>query len=164
MMKKFALCGMLSAVAIVVSSLERFVPLQVVIPLPGLKLGLANCILILALYWLDLKSALAILLSKCIVVCLLFSGFSSFVYSLVGGLLAVLGMWFLKRFKNMFSVYGISIAGASLFNFGQITVATIMLGSIYIYGYLPYLLLASVFTGIVTGLISAIIIKNIGRR
>ena len=164
MMKKIALCGMLSAVAIVVSSLERFVPLQVVIPLPGLKLGLANCILILALYWLDLKSVLAILLSKCIVVCLLFSGFSSFVYSLVGGLLAVLGMWFLKKFKNMFSVYGISIAGASLFNFGQITVATIMLGSIYIYGYLPYLLLASVFTGIVTGLISAIIIKNIGRR
>ena len=163
-MKKFALCGMLSAVAIVISSLERFVPLQVVIPLPGLKLGLANCILILALYWLDLKSALAILLSKCIVVCLLFSGFSSFVYSLVGGLLAVLVMWFLKRFKNMFSVYGISIAGASLFNFGQITVAAIMLGSIYIYGYLPYLLLASVFTGIVTGLISAIIIKNIGRR
>ncbi len=164
MMKKFALCGILSAVAIVISSLERFIPLQAFIPLPGLKLGIANCVLILALYWLDLKSTLAVLLSKCIVVCLLFSGFSSFAYSLVGGALAVIGMWLLMKFKNVFSMYGISIAGASLFNFGQITVAAIILGSVYIYGYLPYLLIASVFTGAVTGLMSAVIIKNIGRR
>jgi heptaprenyl diphosphate synthase len=164
MMRKIALCGMLSAVAIVISSLERFIPLQAIIPLPGLKLGLANCVLILALYWLDLKSTAAILFIKCTVVCLLFSGFSSFAYSFVGGILAVISMWALLKFKNIFSVYGISIAGASIFNFGQITVSAIILGSIYIFSYLPYLLLASVFTGALTGIISNIIIKNVGCR
>jgi len=164
MMKKIALCGMLSAVAIVISSLERFIPVQAVIPLPGLKLGIANCVLLVALYLTDFKTAFAVLLTKCIVVSLLFSGFSSFAYSLTGGLLAVVCMWILFRYKKSFSIYGISVAGAAVFNIGQITVAAVMLGSIYIYGYLPYLLIPSVFTGTLTGLLSDIIIRNIGRR
>ena len=164
MIKKLTLCGILSAVAIAISSLERFIPVQAIIPLPGFKLGIANCVLIVAMYFADFKTTLAVLLTKCIVVCLLFSGFSSFLYSLTGGLLAVVCMWFLFRYKKIFSVYGISVAGAAVFNLGQITVAALMLGSFYIYGYLPYLLVASVFTGLLTGLISDTIIRNIVRR
>ena len=164
MIKKLTLCGILSAVAIAISSLERFIPVQAIIPLPGFKLGIANCVLIVAMYFADFKTTLAVLLTKCIVVCLLFSGFSSFLYSLTGGLLAVVCMCFLFRYKKFFSVYGISVAGAAAFNLGQITVAALMLGSFYIYGYLPYLLVASVFTGLLTGLISDTIIRNIVRR
>lgn len=164
MIKRLVSCGLLAAVATAVSALERFVPLQAVIPLPGLKLGLANCIILFALIKLDFKSAFAVLLCKSLVVSLLFTGLTSFVYSFLGGILALVGMYALLRFNGVFSLCGVSVAGAALFNFGQIAVAALMLGSFHIFSYLPILLIASVFTGIITGFITYIIDRNVQFR
>ena len=161
MTKKIVSCGLLSALAIVVSTLERFIPLQSVIPLPGIKLGLSNCIILLALVYYGLPYALGVMTVKCAVVSLLFSGLTSFVYSFFGGLLATLGMFLLLRFKDRFSLIGVSVFGAALHSTGQISAAALMLGSAYIFGYLPLLLFASVVTGCITGTVCIIINERV---
>ncbi len=161
MTRKITLCGVLSTVAIAVSSLERFVAIQPIISLPGIKLGLANCIILFALIRLDLKCAFSIMFIKAFTVSLLFTGLTSFVYSFVGGLLSLFGMWLLLKMKRAFSVFGVSIAGASLFNIGQIFAAAFLLKSIYIFKYLPILLLSSLFTGAIIGVIVYFLSKKL---
>lgn len=164
MTKKIIISAVLSAVAIVVSSLERFVPIQAVIPIPALKLGLANCIILFSLVKLDFKSAFSIMLCKNLVVCFLFSNPISFIYSFVGGLLSLLGMYFMLKAKRVFSTIGVSIGGAALFNIGQIVVASLLLDSIHIYKYLAVLLPVSIVTGTLIGIITIILIRNISFR
>ncbi len=160
MIKKILICGILSAVAIVVSTLERFVPLQALIPLPGLKLGIANCIILFSLVKLDFKCSCAIMICKNTVVSLLFSNPVSFLYSMCGGLMSVLGMNFLLKANRLFSVIGISIGGAALFNIGQVIAASLVLNTIYIFKYLVFLLPISIITGFLTGLITIILLQN----
>ncbi len=164
MTKKIITCGILSAVAIVVSSLERFVPIQSLIPLPGLKLGIANCIILFSLIRLDLRSAFSIMLCKSLVVSFLFSNPISFIYSILGGVLSLIGMYFMLKAKKMFSVIGVSVGGALLFNIGQTIAASILLHSVHIYKYLTVLLPVSVITGILTGVITFVLVKNLKFR
>ena len=160
MTEKIAKCGVFAAIAIVISSLERLIPLQAVVPLPGIKLGLSNCVILFVLIQFGFLSALSVLLIKCTVTSVLFSGISSLVFSLSGGFLALCGMYLLLQFKKLFSVYGISVCGAALHNIGQVAAAAVMLGSIYIFEYLPVMLYITIITGMITGGISDII----GRR
>lgn len=161
MTAKIAKCGVFVALAVIVSTLERFIPLQAFVPIPGIKLGLANCIVLFVLIKLGLLSALAVLMIKCVVVSALFSGMSSLLFSLTGGLLALLGMYLLLKFRSVFSLIGISVFGAALHNVGQILAAAALLQSVYVFSYLPVLLLVSVVTGIITGGLSEIICKRI---
>lgn len=157
MTKKIALCGILTSLAIAVSALERFIPLQAIIPIPGIKLGLSNCIILLSIYKLDTKCSFGIMLTKCVLVSFIFTGFTSLVYSLSGGILSVIGMSLLHRYPRSFSIYGISVSGASLHSLGQILAASIMLGSKDIFSYLSVLLIVSIITGIIVGLITSIL-------
>ncbi len=161
MMRKISTCGILSSLAIVLGTLEQFVPIQSIIPLPGVKLGIANCIILFSIYKLGVKYSFAIMLVKSFVISMLFSGFSSLIYSVFGGILSLVVMFVLKRFGKLFSIYGVSVAGAMFHNIGQILAASVMLGSLHIFNYLPVLLLVSVFTGLITGFISDVIITRI---
>ena len=164
MMRKIVVCGILSSVAIVVSSLERFVPIAALIPLPGLKLGVANCIILFSLIKLDFKYSFTVMLCKNVVVSLLFSNPIMFIYSLFGGLFSIIAMKLTLKNEKMFSIVGVSIAGAAFFNIGQIVAASILLKNLYIYKYLVFLLPASIVTGILIGLITSILIKNVRFR
>ena len=64
--------------------------------------------------------------------------------------MALLVMTVGSRMK-LFSIYGVSILGAAAHQIGQIGVATVLMGSRYVIGYLPYLLIVSIFTGMATG-------------
>lgn len=161
MTDKIVRCGLFSALAIVVSALERFIPLQAIIPLPGIKLGLSNCIVLLVMVLLGLPYAVSVAAVKCAVVSLLFSGLTSFVYAFIGSVLAIAGMYTLLRFKNKFTLIGVSVFGAALHNTGQILAASIMLGSVYVFEYLPFLLIASAVTGSVTGIVCELIKKRV---
>ena len=103
MIAKTAKCGILTALAIIVSALERLIPLQAVIPLPGIKLGLANCVILFILIKFGLTYAAPVMIAKCVIVGILFSGPVSMVFSLSGGFFAILGMFVLLRFKKIFS-------------------------------------------------------------
>ena len=156
--KRITLCAMLLSLALALSYMERFFPLQLVIPLPGVKLGLANIVSLAALYLLDGKSAYIILALRCILGSAFGGGITSLMFSLTGGTLSMLCMILARRIPFL-SVYGVSILGAAAHNIGQICIAMVMMHSVYIGAYLPYLLIVGLFTGFATGAASAGVLK-----
>ena len=151
---QLTVCGILISMALVLSYVERFLPLQILIPLPGIKLGLANIVTLMALFFLGESYAFTILIIRCILGAVFGGGISALAFSLTGGLLAMSVMSIAKK-NGKISVYGVSILGAALHNVGQILAAMVLMDSVYVIGYLPYLLVVSVFTGLATGTICA---------
>ena len=145
--RELTLCAVLSALALALSYMESFFPLALIVPLPGVKLGLANIVTLYALYALGFSSALAILLVRCTLGAL-FAGNAS----------ALLVMALLSGAKKL-SIFGVSIAGAAAHNCGQVCAALITLGSTAPLYYLPFLLLVSLFTGALSGLITAFLFR-----
>lgn len=148
--KQIALCAVMIALALVLSYTERFIPLQMLIPLPGVRLGLANIVTLVALYLLSPKHAFLILIPRCILGSMFGGGVTGLLFSLIGGILA-LGVMAVARRARLFSVYGVSILGAAAHNVGQVLTAMVLMQSVYIGAYLPYLLLVAIFTGSATG-------------
>ena len=156
--KRLTLCAILIALALALSYTERFIPLQMVIPLPGVKLGLANIVTLIALYLMGPKAAFAILIPRCIFGAVFGGGITGLMFSLTGGILAMAAMILAKRIP-VFSIYGVSILGAAAHNVGQILAAMVLMNSRYIGAYLPYLLVVALFTGFATGAAGAGILR-----
>ena len=95
--KRLALCAVLIALAMALSYTERFIPLQMVIPLPGVKLGLANIVTLIALYMMGPKSAFAILIPRCVFGAVFGGGITGLAFSLTGGILAMVTMIVAKK-------------------------------------------------------------------
>lgn len=148
--KKLTLCAMLISLALALAYAERFIPLQMVIPLPGIKLGLANIVTLVALYLLGTKSAFTILILRCFLGAVFGGGITGLLFSMTGGLLSMAVMATASRVP-LFSIYGVSILGAAAHNVGQIGMAMILMQSVYVGTYLPYLLIVALFTGFATG-------------
>ena len=152
--KQLTLCAVLAAMALGLSYVERFIPLNLLVPLPGVKLGLANIVTLLALYFLDTKHAAMILGVRCFFGAIFGGGIMALAYSLTGGALALLTMALARRCPAL-SVYGVSVLGAAAHNCGQILAAMALLRSVYVSAYLPFLLVMAVPSGLLTGAISA---------
>ena len=151
---QMTLCAILISMALVLSYIEHFIPIQMLIPLPGIKLGLANVVTLMALFFLGSGSAFTILIIRCILGSVFGGGISGLAFSMTGGMFAMSIMCIFKQCKGI-SIYGVSILGAAFHNIGQILVAILFMESVYVIGYLPYLLLVSVFTGMATGSVCA---------
>lgn len=161
--KRLAINIILVCNAIIISYLESFIPIP--IPVPGIKLGLSNIIILIALEFLDLKDALFIMIIRSLVVALLTKGIVMLAFSLSGGILSVLGMWLLyKKLPRLFSIKGVSIAGAILHNTGQMIAAALILKSSVIFYYLPVLLISALVTGFITGSIGSAVIQEIRKK
>lgn len=160
--RKLTLCAVLISLALVLSYMERFFPLQLAVPLPGVKLGLANIVSLVSLYLLGGRSAYIILAIRCILGSAFGGGFTSLMFSLTGGTLAMLVMALSRRLPFL-SIYGVSILGAAAHNIGQICAAMVLMHSVYIGAYLPYLLAVGLFTGFATGAAGAGILKVLSR-
>lgn len=156
--KRLALCAVLTALALGLSVMENMFPVTAVIPLPGVKLGLANIVTVFALYTLGSKQALGILIARCLLGSLFAGNVSALLFSLMGGILAMLVMIGLKQLRGL-SIFGVSIGGAAAHNVGQIGAAIITLGDTAVLGYLPVLLGVSLITGTVTGLVAALLFR-----
>lgn len=156
--RQVAMCAMLTALALGLSTLENLFPVTLFIPLPGVKLGLANIVTVFALYQLGAAPALCILVARCLLGSLFAGNASALLFSLLGGVLAMLVMMALTRLRGL-SVYGVSIGGAAAHNCGQIAAACLTLGSMAPLYYLPILLGASLITGAVTGVAAACLFR-----
>lgn len=161
--KQVSLCAVLTALALALSYTERFLPLQLLIPLPGIKLGLANIVTLLALYALGKRYAYMILICRCILGAVFGGGITGLLFSLTGGILALTVMM-LARKLPLFSLYGVSILGAAAHNVGQIFACMVLMHTVYVAAYLPYLLLVALVTGFLTGTLTAGILKNMKRN
>jgi len=151
--KSIAVSAVLISLALSLSYIENFIPLSIIIPLPGIKLGLANVVTVAALYIFGTKFAFKILVIRCALGSLFQGGITGLAFSLLGGIFAMSVMTFSKKFP-IFSVYGVSVLGAAAHNVGQIFAGMVLIRSTLITAYLPYLLLISVFTGLFTGALS----------
>ena len=156
--KAITTCAVLAALALALSYLESFFPPLLLLPLPGVKLGLANIVTVYALYALGASSALAILVVRCLLGSLFAGNASALLFSLLGGLAAMLVMIALHALPRL-SVYGVSVGGGGASMRGQVAAAMLTLGSAAPLAYLPFLLLVSVFTGALTGFVAALLFR-----
>jgi len=156
--KKIALFGVLIALAFILSYVESMIPLP--IPIPGIKIGLANLVVITGLYVMGEKEAFVLSLIRIALVSFTFGSPSTLLFSFAGGILSCLCMILLKR-SNLFGMSGVSIAGGIAHNVGQIIVAMLVVNNIMMIYYLPFLLISGLVTGFVIGMLGALIVGNI---
>ena len=156
--KKLTQYGMLVALALIMSYVEAQIPAFVAVP--GMKLGLTNIVVVVALYLLGAKSAMFINVVRIILVSLLFGNTMSFAFSIAGGMLSTIIMIILKK-TGKFSTVGVSAAGGITHNIGQILVAILLLHTGAIAWYLPILWISGIFSGIIIGIIAGIITSHL---
>lgn len=163
MMKKFTRLTMLLALSVVLNIIESFIPLFNG-NIPGLKLGLANIIILIVLYMFSFKDALYVSLLRILLVGILRTGLFSmtFFFSLGGALFSLCSMFIAKKTK--LSIIGVSIVGSIFHSIGQILVAILIIKNTYIIYYVPWLLLFSIPTGILVGFTSKTILNNLEDR
>lgn len=153
--------AMFLSLAVVLNIIESFIPIFISF-VPGIKLGLTNIIIILVLYTYSFKDAFIVSILRVFLVGILRTGlFSiSFFFSLGGATLSILMMYLVKRYTSL-SIIGVSIIGAFFHSIGQIIMAIIILKNINLIYYLPWLLLFSIPTGILIGVIGKEIIVHL---
>lgn len=151
MSRKVAFYGIFASLAILMGYVEFIIPSPV--PIPGIKLGLANVLVIIAMYFIDNKAALSVSVVRVIVSSLLFGGFSGFLYSIAGALASFAVMALGKKIKSA-GVIGVSILGGVAHNIAQITVAALVLQTVGLMYYIPVLLVSGVVTGVIIGIVA----------
>lgn len=155
---KAAYLGVFTALALIFSYIETLIPFQ--IGIPGVKLGLANLIIVIALYKMRVKDALALSVVRILLAGFLFANLFSIIYSLAGGVLSLAVMAFLKK-RGTFSVIGVSVAGGVFHNIGQLLVAMFVVETFSVAYYVPVLLVAGVITGCLIGIVSNEMLKRL---
>lgn len=156
--KNVVYCGVLIAVAMLIGYIEQNLPLN--IGIPGVKLGLANAVTIVALSVLGKKEAILITELRVLLATFMFGKIFAMVFSIAGSVLSLVAMLLLKK-TGKFSNIGISVAGGVMHNVGQIIAAAILLHTKAIIYYLPILIIAGVVAGIIIGILSQTIIIRI---
>lgn len=158
--KNITYIALLLALAVVFSYVEILIPIPV--PIPGIKLGLANGVILYCLYKFSPGVGFLVGLSKVIIIFALFGNVYSFLFSLFGFILSYLVMLICIR-SGLFSVYGVSICGAVFHNIGQILVAIYVANVKGIVIYLPVLTIVAIFTGSLNAFLVNTIIKRISK-
>ena len=158
--KSIAIMGLFVSFAVMLSFLERLLPSPV--PLPGVKLGLANIIVIIFLYRYGIKEAAKVQILRILLFSVLFGGIGSAMYSFAGGMLSLGVMALFKRI-NIFSVIGVSVIGGVFHNVGQIAVAAAVVQSAGLFGYLPVLIISGEITGFATGLVAFFVLSRLDK-
>lgn len=155
--RHLALAAMFAALALIFSYVEVLVPIPV--PIPGVKLGLANLVILIALYRLGIRLAFSINCVRIVIAGLLFSGVFGMIYSFAGGILSILVMFLLKK-AGCFSIVGVSMAGGVAHNLGQLLTACLIVSNFGLMSYFAVLF----FTGMVSGILIGILAYFIERR
>ena len=156
--EKIAWMAMLLALAFVLSFLERMLSFE--IPVPGVKLGLANLAVLMAIYTLGVRGALITSLSRIFLDGMMFGNAYRMMYSLAGGILSLAVMALLKR-SGAFSIIGVSMAGGVSHNVGQLIMAMLVVETYAVGYYLPVLLIAGLITGTLIGIAGREMLKRL---
>lgn len=158
MKNRVAYFGVFTALALMFSYIETMIPIQ--FGVPGIKLGLANIMVVIMLYKSSAKEALLLSIVRIMLSGFLFGNLSSILYSIAGGVLS-LGIMTLLKKQGGFSVIGVSVAGGVSHNVGQLIVAMLVVETYQVGYYFPVLLVAGVLTGLGIGVASQEVLKRI---
>lgn len=158
MKSRVAYFGVFTALALIFSYVETLIPVN--LGIPGVKLGLANLIIVVALYKMRLSEAYLLSAVRVLLAGFIFGNYFSIIYSLAGGLLSLTVMALLKKWGG-FSLQGISIAGGVFHNIGQLIVAAVVVETFSVTYYFPVLLVAGLLTGLVIGIVAEMMLKRL---
>ena len=159
---KMVKISLLLAIALIINFLESLVPLP--LPLPGVKLGLANCIGLVVLYLYSEKDYVVFNVLKVFMVALLRTGFgTSFFIGLSGTILATIFTLIFYKFSKA-SIYGLSVIGAVFHALGQVLMVVLLYNSIYMINYLVVLEITSVISGLLTAFVASITLQKLPKR
>jgi heptaprenyl diphosphate synthase len=158
--KKMVLLSILVSIALVIYLIEAQIPILV----PGIKLGLANSISLVALILIGWKEAFLIMVLRTLLGSMFGGSLSAFMFSIAGGILSNIVMVLLyKWFKNSLGIPTISVCGAVFHNIGQLLVASFIVQDLRIYVHLPILLISAIVTGYFIGILSSILKVRLGK-
>lgn len=152
--------GVFTALALLFSYIESLIPFH--IGIPGVKLGLANLIIVIALYKMNARQAFLLSVTRIVLAGFLFGNLFSILYSLAGGMLSLIVMILLKK-QNGFSVMGVSVAGGVFHNVGQLVIAMLVTESLNLFYYVPVLMISGLIIGIFIGIIANEMLKRLRR-
>lgn len=150
--------GVFLTFALILSYIESLIPFY--FGVPGMKLGLANLIVVLFLYLTSAKEALLLSILRVVLSGFLFGNMFSILYSLAGALLSFLVMFLAKK-SQQFHTITISALGGISHNIGQLLVAACIAENYNILYYMPMLLFAGLMTGVVIGVLADELIKRL---
>lgn len=157
--KKMVLLGILVALALALYVAERMIPIPI-LPVPGVKLGLANIVTLVAIFMFSFQEVLLFVIVRTLLSSLFGGGLSGFMFSLSGGLLSMLVMYLLIRFAaHWLSLPGISVIGALFHNLGQLLVAAVIVKTFGILLYLPLLIASAGLTGLAVGFTTLMLLR-----
>ena len=157
--RKITLMGVLTAGAIIIAILESFIPS---VGIPGVKLGLANIVILITLYELGVVEALVVDFSRVFLVGILRGSIFSmgFLMSFTGAVFSLGIMILLYLVVKKFSVIGVSVIGSVFHITGQILIAMLFLGTVYVVYYVPFIMISAIITGVFVGIVSRLVIKT----
>ena len=146
--------GMLVALAMVLGFVETLIPIN--LGIPGMKLGLANIVVVIALFLFDIKTAVVVWILRIILIAMTFGNMSMMFYSIAGASLSLLSMIAISKIKS-FSLISISIVGGIMHNVGQIICAAFVVRTNGVFTYLPVLMIAGLVSGALIGIVAGLI-------
>ena len=146
--------GMLVALAMVLGFVETLIPIN--LGIPGMKLGLANIVVVIALFLFDIKTAVVVSILRIILIAMTFGNMSMMFYSIAGASLSLLSMIAISKIKS-FSLIRVSIVGGIMHNVGQIICAAFVVRTNGVFTYLPVLMIAGLVSGALIGIVAGLI-------
>lgn len=158
--RNIAVFGVLIGVALVLSYVESLLPPFV--PIPGVKIGLANIAVIFALYTKDLKQAAVISIARVLLAGFLFGNATSMIYALSGAVLSLMTMSALRKLR--FGICAVSVCGGVMHNVGQILAAMLLSRTNMLVMYLAVLWFTGMASGAVIGLAGGTLVRRVGDR
>ena len=161
MKKKIPYMGVLLALALICSYVEVLIPFS--IGIPGIKLGLANTVMIFVLYKVGTKDAYLLSIARILISGFMFGNVMAIAYSLAGGMLSLTLMALLKK-TNLLSAISVSIAGGIAHNIGQLLIATVIVSNYSVMYYMPVLMIAGFITGALIGVLAQEVFLRIGNQ
>ena len=156
--KKLARLGLLTAIALTIFLVEAQIPAP--IPLPGVKLGLANIVTVFTVFALSPKEGIAVLTARVFLGAVFAGNFSTIFYSAAGGVCAILTTIFLRKILRSNQLWVAGCFGAIAHSVGQVVMAAVLLGTPSVAVYLPVMIVISIFTGLFTGLCAQFLVNR----
>ena len=159
--KKLVLASLMAALSMGLYALESLVP--PIVPIPGVKLGLANVITLICLYVIGAKLSFAVLSVRIALSSLLFGSPMSLLFSISGGVLSFVVMLVLKKYISHENIWALSVFGAFGHNLGQVAMAVVVTSQLSVAYYFLFLIISSVVTGVFTGICAQSAVRHLKR-
>ena len=159
--RKLTLLALLTAIALTIFMVEAQIP--ALVPIPGIKLGLANIVTVFAVFALGPKDAVLILSARIFLGAVFAGNFSTILYSASGGACAILVTIGLRRILKEDQLWAVGCLGAIAHSLGQMIAAIAITRTAGLLVYLPVMIVISIFTGLFTGLCAQLLVKRGGK-